>query len=158
VKSFVVVTATILLVLGFTRPGVAASSAELLVAVAILAVTATATATRTGRTTADPARPFAPPEPDEAPTIETPDVGELLREIERSRGTTPPLIARHLRDITRGRLADHHHLDLDRDADRTAIAQLLSPALASIAWCRDDNVLDVPLRTLPRLLDELETL
>ena len=146
------------LAVGVTRPGTASSLAELVVAFAIVAVVVEAVRSEIPVTGDGVSLPFVPADAPPAPSIETPDVSELLRLIAQSKGSTPAPIARHIREIARGRLADHHRLDVERRADHAAIERLLSPTLSAIVTTDDINALGIPIRALPQLLDELETL
>lgn len=107
--------------------------------------------------------PFAPPDPPAPPSTETPDVTEILKAIEGAKGVVPPLLIRQLREIARGRLADHHRLSVDRASDRPALDRLLSEPLRRITIADADRPENsdpgsVPLRHLPLLLDELDAL
>jgi hypothetical protein len=104
----------------------------------------------------EPVVPFGRDADDEAPTLETPDVSELIREIAISRRGIPPRTAAHLRDIARGRLLDGHRIDLADPADRVTARTLISPSLAAVVL--DDDASNVSVRDLDSLLDELEHL
>ena len=56
----------------------------------------------------------------------------------------------------RGRLADRHRLQFHSDADQDAIQAIVSPAMWQLLSAAPDDSVDVSLRNLPRLLDEVE--
>ncbi len=104
----------------------------------------------------EPAVPFGRDTDGEAPTLETPDVSELIREIAITRRGIPPRTAAHLRDIARGRFLDGHRIDLSDPGDRAAARGLISAALAAVVL--DDDAASASVRDLDHLLDELERL
>lgn len=156
-----------------TRPVMAASAAVLLaVAIAIadprsstsVALVATVAAAalvvglrliETSEVVARPLAPFGPPLDRDPPSVETPDVTEILREIERADRVVPPIVSAELRRAARGRLLDEHRLDLDLPADRRRAAELLGPTLTELCLTARD---DIPLRRLPDMIEEIDQL
>lgn len=159
-KSLLTTIALGCVLLAAIRPSLAGPSAQALTVAAIAAAFVPAAARRLAGLGFRVVTPFAPPEPAQAPTIETPDVSEVLRAIEQSGGVLPPLLIRQLRDIARGRLADHHRLSVHHEADRRAIDDLLSEPMRTIVRSDDsERPIDrIPVRSLAKLLDELEAL
>jgi hypothetical protein len=106
-----------------------------------------------------PLEPFGPDADGTVPTIETPDVTDLLREIGSGRKDLPPRIISQLRDIAAGRLLDGHRLDLGDPAERRRATALVSDELGTILFDDDDREPpQIAKRRLGPLLDELERL
>lgn len=155
-------TAGVLLAIGLLIVAVVAPGVAGAVAVAVaLAVTGALLARLLAEQRApvvEPVEPFGPDDADTAPTVETPDVSELLREIGSGRKDLPPRITAQLRDIAAGRLLDGHRIDVTDPADRPRIVALVSDELAAIVLGDDGAASRVPTRRLGRLVDELERL
>lgn len=152
------VVAATLTVAGLSRPDYAGGAIQLLVVCTTVTVVAVIAHRRWSDLDPQVLRPFVPPEPQATSGVETPDVTELVRAVESSGGRLPTAIAKRLAEAVRGRLADRHRLQFYSDADRDAIEALLSPTMWALLNTRPDDTVDVPLRDLNRLLDEVEAL
>jgi hypothetical protein len=158
VKYLLIVLSVVLTAAGLTRPEFAGRAAQLLIACTTIAVVATVARRRWDDVAEGSARPFVPPEPVVTSGVETPDVTELVRAIESSDGKIPSLVTRHLAEACRGRLGDRHRLHLHSEADRAAIEALVSSTMWTLLGADADDTIDVPIRALPQLLDEVESL
>ncbi|MDJ0769161.1 MAG: hypothetical protein QNJ12_10215 [Ilumatobacter sp.] len=145
---------------GLLRPSVAGRAAQGLIALSIAMALASIVVPRLGDLRERVATPFVPEDPPATPTVETPDVTEILRSIEEAKGELPQPVARRLREVAIGRLADHHRLNVNRPGDADSIAALLSEPMHRIVRAGDEGAprQEIPLRLLPPLLDELEAL
>lgn len=157
-KFFLLPLSVVLTIAGLTRPEFAGGGVQLLVACTVLIVVGSLVGDRWSDSDHQAARPFVPPEPASTSGAETPDVTELVKMIEGSAGRLPSTIADHLADACRGRLADHHRLHVHIAADHEAIRSLIGPALWSLVSADPDDAVDMPIRNLPRLLDEVDAL
>ena len=147
-----------LTIAGVTRPEFAGRGIQLLVACTVVGVVGSLVGGRWSGSEARTARPFIAPEPTSTSGTETSDVTELVRMIEGSAGRLPPTIANHLADACRGRLADHHRLYVHSTADHQQIRTLIGPTMWSLVNAQPDDAIDLPIRILPRLLDEVDAL
>jgi hypothetical protein len=157
-KYALIALSVVLTTAGLTRPEFAGRAAQLLiVGVTLLAV---ATLVHSLWEDVEPhiARPFVPPDPEVTSGIETPDVSELVRSIESSNGRIPDLVGKHVAEACRGRLADRHRLQFRSGADHDAIRAMLSPAMWQLLSTEPDDSIDVSIRNLPQLLDEVDAL
>ncbi len=143
---------------GLSRPEFAGRAAQLLVATATIAVVAAIVRRQWSNLAPRISRPFLPSDPHVTSGIETPDVTELVRSIESSNGRIPPLIANHVAQACRGRLADRHRLQLHLGADRDKIQAMVSPTMWTLLSAGPDEAIEVSIRNLPLLLDEVDVL
>lgn len=144
-----------LIAFGVAAPGFAAATAV----IATLALAIGLGALAFGSPRALPPAPvtaFAPRRATEPPAIETPDVTELVREIEASRPHLSPRIVAVVRDVAAGRLLDHHRLDVRRPGDAARARDILGPELSAIVL--DDGPVAIPTRSLGDVLTRLEAL
>lgn len=148
----------VLVAAGSIRPEFAAPGVQLLVACTVVMVVGSLIGDHWSGSESQIARPFVPPEPPTTSGAETPDVTELVKVVESSAGRLPPPIANHVANACRGRLADHHRLHVRADADHEAIRSLVSPTMWSLVSAHTDDVVDLPIRILPQLLDEVDAL
>ncbi len=148
----------VLLAAGLTRPEFAGRGAQILVACATLAAVATLAREQWGGLESTAASPFVFPDPPAAPRIETPDVAELVRSIEGSDGRVPALVVEHIAEACRGRLIDRHRLHLDNATDHDAIERLVTAQMWVVLTADRDDAVDLSIRVLPQLLNEVETL
>ena len=157
-RSTLIALSVVLTAAGLTRPEFAGRALQLLVAGITIVLAVTIVRRRWGNPEPQIARPFVPPEPELTSGVETPDVSELVRSIEASDGRLPPLVTKHVAEACRGRLADRHRLHFYSGADHDAIEAMVSPAMWSVLGAAPDDAVDVSLRDLPRLLDEMDAL
>lgn len=143
---------------GLSRPEFAGRALQLLVAAATIAVVTTIAHRHWGDLQPQVARPFVPTEPHDTSGIETPDVTELVRSIETSDGRLPALITKHVAEACRGRLADRHRLHLHVGTDHDTIEAMVSPTMWNLLSAEPDDAVDVSIRSLPQLLDEVDAL
>ena len=157
-KYLLIALSVVLTAAGLTRPEFAGRAAQLLVAAATIAVVVSLMWRRWEHIAEHPAQPFVPPDPVVTSGIETPDVTELLRAVESSDGRIPAVITRRLSEACRGRLGDRYRLHLRTEADRSAIRAMISPTMWTLVTAGPDDTVEVPIRSLPQLLDEVESL
>lgn len=157
-KYLLIALSLVLTAAGLARPEFAGRAAQLLIACTTIAVVATIVSGRWEHVTERTATPFVPPDPVVTSGLETPDVTELVRAVESSDGRLPGLITRHLVEACRGRLGDRHRLHLHSETDLPAIEALVSPTMWTLLSTEPDDTVDVSIRALPQLLDEVETL
>jgi hypothetical protein len=138
------------------RPEWAPTALHLLVASVVVTISTVAIAERLTDLPARPATAFVPADRPEPPSVETPDVGELVRLVAQSGGTIPAPILQRLRAVCRGRLADDHRLQLDRPDDAAAAGAIVGDHVRALLATGDEP--ELPMRSLPRLLDEVEQL
>lgn len=143
---------------GLSRPEFADRAVQLLVACTTIAIVAAIVRRQWGNLELQIARPFVPPDPQVTSGIETPDVSELVRSIESSNGRIPPLIANHVAEACRGRLADRHRLHVHVGTDRHTIEAMVGPTMWALLSAGPDEVVEVSIRNLPQLLDEVDVL
>ena len=157
-KYLLIALSVTLTAAGLTRPEFAGRAAQLLIACTTIGVVAAILRGRWEHVAEHATRPFVPPEPVVTSGVETPDVTELVRAVESSDGRIPALVTRHLAEACRGRLGDRHRLHLHSEADLADIEALVSPTMWTLLSADPDDTIDVSIRALPQLLDEVETL
>ncbi len=157
-RAVAVVGALTAIMVALMQPGHAAAIGRLVLVVIVGACVAPVLHRLAERYEYADARAFVPDPLNLPPTIETPDVTELVRMVTESPATISATLAGRLRTVLAGRLLDRHRLHLDRPEHRAAIDHVIGDRLRHLVELDADHPAAIRTHDLTHVLDELDQL